>query len=179
MPVVSGGIGGLLAGHTTAQRDDRLFLISMGASKVAYYLGSVLLLFVPGLTLTSGGLAAMLTSIYVPYGWHTYWLAVAAVAACGVFAFGALVLMGRVFARLASQINIKWLAGITFVIAVALVSLFTGLPGVMVMLVAAAIGCIPLAFGGRRLNCLGIVLIPVTLNITGLGPVVAKWLGLL
>ncbi len=45
LPVVSGGIGGLLAGHATAQRDDRLFLISMGASKVAYYLGSVLLLF--------------------------------------------------------------------------------------------------------------------------------------
>ncbi len=87
--------------------------------------------------------------------------------------------MARVVAKLVPQINIKWLAGSTFVLAVTLVSLFTGLPGIMVMLVAAAIGCIPLAFGGRRLNCLGVVLVPVTLNVIGIGPVVAKWLGLL
>ena len=35
-PVVTGGIGGLLAGHATAQRDDRLFILSQGASKAVY-----------------------------------------------------------------------------------------------------------------------------------------------
>ncbi len=35
LPVVTGGIGGLLAGHATAQRDERAFMISLGASKGA------------------------------------------------------------------------------------------------------------------------------------------------
>jgi putative membrane protein len=62
LPVISGGIGSLLAGHATAQRDDRVFLISQGASKVTYYAASLLLLFVPGLTLTRGGMAWMLST---------------------------------------------------------------------------------------------------------------------
>jgi len=36
-PLVTGGIGGFIAGHATAQRDERLFIISQGASKVVYY----------------------------------------------------------------------------------------------------------------------------------------------
>ncbi|MGC9358585.1 MAG: tripartite tricarboxylate transporter permease, partial [Anaerolineae bacterium] len=54
-PVVTGGIGGFLAGHATAQRDDRAFIISQGAAKVVYYVGGFLLFFVPGLHLTRGG----------------------------------------------------------------------------------------------------------------------------
>ena len=45
-PVVTGGIGGFLAGHATAQRDDRLFIISQGASKIVYYVGGFLFFFV-------------------------------------------------------------------------------------------------------------------------------------
>ena len=52
-PVVTGGIGGFIAGHATAQRDDRLFIVSQGASKAIYYIGSLLLFFVPGLHLSS------------------------------------------------------------------------------------------------------------------------------
>ncbi len=40
-PVVTGGMGGLLAGQATAQRDDRAFIISQGASKVVYYVGGL------------------------------------------------------------------------------------------------------------------------------------------
>jgi putative membrane protein len=178
LPVVSGGIGGLLAGHATAQRDDRLFLISQGASKVGYYIGSLVLLFVPGLTLTRGGLAAMLTTTYVPYGWHSYWLAVGSVALCGALAIALLGMFSRWAAILIPQINIKYLAGMTCTTALLLVLGFTGLQGLAVLAVATAIGCVPLVFGGRRLNCLGVILIPVTLNIIGLGPIVAQWLGL-
>ncbi|HFD39211.1 MAG TPA: hypothetical protein ENJ31_05105, partial [Anaerolineae bacterium] len=60
-PVVTGGIGGFLAGHATAQRDDRLFIVSQGASKLLYYVGAFLFFFVPGLHLTRGGMAWMLS----------------------------------------------------------------------------------------------------------------------
>jgi hypothetical protein len=33
--------------------------------------------------------------------------------------------------------------------------------------------------GGRRINGLGVLLVPITLNVIGVGPAVAAWLGLL
>jgi TctA family transporter len=117
LPIVSGSVGGLLAGHATAQRDERLFLISQGASKVAYYAGSLLLLFVPGLTLTRGGMAWMLSTVYVPDGWRAYWLAVAAVALCGALAFGLLVLFARGAATPTERINARVVAGVAMLFA--------------------------------------------------------------
>jgi len=179
LPVVSGGIGGLLAGHATALWNERLFMISLGASKVAYYVGSLLLLFVPGLALTRGGMAWMISSIYVPYGWHTYWLAIAVVALCGTLAFVVLVAIARLAARLANVWNPKWLAGAALLLVAALTAAFTGLGGLAVMVVAATVGLIPVLVGGRRINGLGLLLVPITLNVLGVGPAVAKWLGLL
>ncbi len=179
LPVVSGGIGGLLAGHATAQWNDRLFMISLGASKVAYYVGSALLLFVPGLALTRGGLAWMLSSTYVPYGWHSYWLAVAAMALAGTAAFVALVVLARAAAGLINHLNAKWLAAVALIIAAAITFAFTGWGGFVIMWVATTVGLIPVVVGGRRLNCLGVLLVPITLNMIGVGPLVAQWLGLL
>jgi len=179
LPVVSGGIGGLLAGHATALWNERLFMISLGASKVAYYVGSLLLLFVPGLTLTRGGMAWMISSIYVPYGWRTYWLAVAAVALCGALAFVVLVAMARFAARLANAWSPQWLAGGALGLVMALTMALTGWGGLLVMGVATTIGLIPVLVGGRRINGLGVLLVPITLNVIGVGPAVAAWLGLL
>lgn len=179
LPVVSGGIGGLLAGHATAQWNDRLFMISLGASKVAYYVGSLLLLFVPGLTLTRGGMAWMLSSVYVPYGWRSYWLAVAGMALAGVVAFVTLVALARATAKLINRLNVKWIAGGSLVVAIAITLAFTGWGGFVIMLAATTVGLIPVIVGGRRLNCLGVLLLPIALNMIGVGPAVAQWLGLL
>jgi putative membrane protein len=179
LPLISGSIGGLLAGHATAQREERLFLISQGASKVSYYVGSLLLLFVPGLTLTRGGMAWMLSSVYVPYGWRLYWIAVAAVAFCGALAWGLLVLFSRGAVRTMRHMNPQLIASIGLLLAGALAFGFTGINGLLVTAVAACIGLLPVLIGGRRLNCLGVLLLPMTLNLIGVGPQVAAWLGLL
>jgi putative membrane protein len=178
LPVISGGIGAMLAGAATAQRDDRLFLISQGASKVAYYAGSLLLLFVPGLNLARGGMAWMLSSLYVPLGDHLYWLAVATLALCGALSFGLLLLFTRGAAMLTGRVNAQLIAGLALVVAGGITYGFTGLTGLGVLAVATCIGLIPVLIGGRRMNCLGVLLLPMTLNMIGVGPVVAGWLGL-
>jgi putative membrane protein len=178
-PVVTGGIGGLIAGHATAQRDDRVFLVSQGACKVVYYAGALLFYFAPALHLTRGGMAWMLTPFYVPYTPQEYWLAVAAIALCGAlavllylwFARGAMALVGRLSAR--------WLSGGTLVVLLVLVIGLTGWRGALVCAAATGIGLIPALSGARRLNCLGVLLVPALLNMSGLGPTVAGWLGLL
>jgi putative membrane protein len=178
LPVVTGGIGGLLAGHATAQRDDRLFLVSQGAGKIAYYVGSLLLLFVPGLALTRGGMASMISATWVPYGWRAYWLAVATIGICGALAFAILIVASRSAAMMTGRVDARLVALASAVLVFGLVFGFTGWPGVGIMLVGAVIGSIPVLVGGRRLNCLGVLLVPITLNMAGVGPDIARLLGL-
>ena len=40
-------------------------------------------------------------------------------------------------------------------------------------------GLIPVAFGCRKMNCVGVLLAPITLNMAGVGANVAHWLGLI
>jgi len=49
----------------------------------------------------------------------------------------------------------------------------------LIALPATAIGLIPTLFGSRRMNCLGVLLLPITLNMAGVGPAIAKMLGLI
>jgi TctA family transporter len=54
----------------------------------------------------------------------------------------------------------------------------TGWTGLLVTVAATGIGLIPVMYHSRRMNCMGVLLIPILLNMAGLGPTVAGWLGL-
>ncbi len=98
-PVVTGGIGAFLAGHATAQRDERTFIVSQGVSKVVYDAGGFLLFFLPGLSLARGGLAAMVSTIYTPGTPEMYLVAVASLAVAGAVSFGLLIPYARFSVR--------------------------------------------------------------------------------
>ncbi|KXB03679.1 hypothetical protein AKJ47_01810 [candidate division MSBL1 archaeon SCGC-AAA261G05] len=53
-PIVTAGIGGLLAGHATTTRDNVSFTVSYGASSFVYYVGAFLLLWLPLVHMTRG-----------------------------------------------------------------------------------------------------------------------------
>ena len=178
-PVVTGGIGGFLAGHATAQRDERLCLISQGASKVVYYVGGFLFFFVPGLQKVKGGMAGMLSTIYSRTTPQTYLLAVAAVVLTGVLAFFLSLGLTRLMVRLLARVHYRWISLGTLVVLLAIVVGMTGPGGLLVCAVATGIGLIPVLWGSRRMNCMGVLLLPIALNMVGVGDVVARWLGLL
>ncbi len=178
-PVVTGGIGGFLAGHATAQRDDRLFIISQGASKVVYYVGAFLLFFVPGLRLTRGGMAWMLSSLWSSYTPRGYYQAVAAVVVAGTLSFFLLLLMTRLAIKVVSRIHYRWISLGTLAVLLAVVGGMTGWGGLLICAVATGIGLIPVLWGSRRMNCMGVLLLPIALNMVGVGGVVAGWMGLL
>ena len=178
-PVVTGGIGGFIAGHATAQRDDRLFIISQGASKVVYYVGGFLFFFVPGLHLTRGGMAWMLSSLWSAYTPQTYYLAVAAVVLTGVISFFLLLLMTRLAIKLVGKVHYRWISLGTLAVLLVIVVGMTGLGGLLICGVATGIGLIPVLWGSRRMNCMGVLLLPIALNMVGAGDVIAGWLGLI
>jgi len=178
-PVVTGGIGGLLAGHATAQRDDRLFILSQGASKAVYYVGGFLLFFVPGLGLTRGGMAWMLSTIYSPGTPQVYFTAIAAVACAGTVSFFLLLGCSRAAIALVGRVDYRWISAATLGLLVTLVFALTGAGGLLVAVAATGVGLIPIAFGCRRMNCMGVLLVPITLNMAGVGASVAHVLGLI
>lgn len=179
-PVVTGGVGSFLAAHATAQRDDRVFLLSQGASKSVYYVGGFLLFFLPGLGLARGGMAAMLSTVYLPPATpQMYYTAVAAIAASGAVSFFLLVLLSRAAIWLVQRVPYRVTNAATLAILVTLVGALTGPGGLLITLAATGIGLIPTLFGSRRMNCLGVLLLPITLNMLGLGSTIATLLGLI
>jgi putative membrane protein len=177
-PVVTGGIGGFIAGHATAQRDDRLFIVSQGASKVVYYVGSLLFFFVPGLHLTRGGMAWMLSSLWSSHAPQTYYQAVAAVILSGVVSFFLLLVMARAAIKLVGRVPYRWISLGTLGVLLAIVVAMTGWGGLLTCAVATGIGLIPVLWGSRRVNCMGVLLLPIALNMAGVGDVIAGWMGL-
>jgi TctA family transporter len=59
-----------------------------------------------------------------------------------------------------------------------LVFVITGWGGLLIMVVSTGIGLIPVVFYSRRSNCMGVLLIPVALDMAGYGPAVARFMGL-
>lgn len=178
-PVITGGIGGFLAGHATAQRDERAFVISQGASKVVYYVGGFLLFFVPGLHLTRGGMAWMVSTQYSSYTPERYYWATAAVLAAGVLAFFLSLGLTRLVIALTARVSYRIISFVTLGILLVVVVAMTGLGGLAICAVATGIGLIPVLWGSRRMNAMGVLLLPIALNMAGAGDAVAKLLGLL
>jgi putative membrane protein len=178
-PVVTGGIGGLLAGHATAQRDERVFMMSQGASKVVYYAGALMLFFVPGLYLTRGGGAWIIKGLYTPHTWGDYYLALGSIALSGAASFLLMSPLTKWTLKLMKKVDYRHISILSLGIIIALVFSITGWIGLFIMAVATGIGLIPVLFGSRRLNCLGVLLLPIACNMSGVGEPVAAFLGLL
>ena len=157
----------LLAGHATAQRGDRVFIISQGVSKVVYYVGGLLLFFVPGLHLTRGGMAWMLSTSYSSFTLDAYFIATAAALLAGVVAFFLSLGLARIYSALISRINYHVISWITLGILMTVVLGFTGPIGLLICAVATAIGLIPVLWGARRMNAMGILLLPIAVNMIG------------
>jgi putative membrane protein len=178
-PVVTGGVGGFLAGHAAAIRDDRAFLVSQGASKLVYYVGAFLLFFVPGLHLTRGSGAWMLRGLFSPRSRYDFYMALAAVAIAGAISTAAIGPLARLTIRLLGRYGFRRISITALAVIMGLVVAATAWQGLVIMFVAACIGLVPVMFGARRMNCLGVILLPMACNMSGAGPRVAGWLGLL
>ena len=178
-PLITAGIGGVLAGHATAQRDDRIFVISQGTSKTIYYVGAFLFLFMPGLNITRGGLAIMTSPIFQAKTVWEYVAALATILISGGIAFFLLIWLSKLIIKVIERYNYRYISLVTGIVLLFMVWQMTGLIGLFIMTVATAIGLIPVLYHSRRLNCMGFLLVPVTLNMAGLGPKVINILGLM
>jgi putative membrane protein len=179
IPIVTAGVGGLMAGHATAQRDGRLFVMSYGTCKTVYYVGSFLLFFIPGLSLTRGGLAWIVTPVVSVLTLKEYAIFVAIMLFSAGMAYLLLAPFTRMCIWIIEKIPYFWVSVIALLLVIPAVFTFTGWGGMAIMTVATGIGLLPVMFQARRMNLMGVLLLPVCLNMAGYGNDILRFLGLI
>ena len=135
-------------------------------------------LFVPGLNLTRGGGAAMVKTLYTPAGVADYYMILGSIAIATGLSYLAMEPLTKLTVRFVSRFNYRHVSTLALAIIVLMVYLMTGWIGLFIAAVATGIGLIPVLFGSRRLNCLGILLLPIACNMSGFGSKIAAALGL-
>ena len=81
----------------------------------------------------------------------------------GCISFFSTMYFAKLFAEKFSRIPYTALVGFTVLFIVVLVVLFTGILGLVVLLAATSIGFLPICWGVRRSQCMGVLLIPIIL----------------
>jgi putative membrane protein len=179
-PAVTGGIGGIVAGAATGQRDDRIFVISQGVSKVVYYVGAFLLFFVPTLMakgggVPRGGMAIILKPIFTPYTPEEYFGILAVIMISGAISFLMMFPLTRWTIKLITRVDYHHILfgalGIIFIIVWGL----TGWMGIFLMAVGTGIGLIPAFYHSRLSNSMALLLIWLAISMGGHGPAVLKF----
>lgn len=176
-PIVTAGVGGVLAGHSTVTGGDTQFMISGSAGRFAYYVGAFFLFWVPLLHLTRGGMAWISSVVYQPKTGSEFWLLVSAIAISGVVAFLLLVFLSRYISKIIAGYDYRKISLLVLIVIFGMVFWFAGFEGLIVMAIATGIGLIPPMFRTRRLNLIIGFFFPVFLNMAGIGAAVAKLLG--
>lgn len=178
IPALTGGVGAVIAGQASGQREESQFLVSMGANRFVYYVGAFFLLFVPGYRVVRGGLANLASTLYIPGKYSEFYAAAAGIAIGAVLAFVLTMIMAAFIAKNIHKIRYDYFSFAVIILLTAIVISTTGITGLIVMVIGTGIGLIPLIFGSRRLNCLAVILFPLILNMAGLSDEFAMLIGL-
>ncbi len=175
-PIITGGMGALIASHMTSPRGDDAFIVSQGVNRVLYYVGAFYLLFLPTTRLTRGAVAWLTQGIYVPKTWGEFYYAVFVIAlASGVSLILTLVL-SKLVARNITRINYTYTSIIIAIYLAIITYLITNIVGVILMLFSTIIGLATIFFNTRRSYPLAALIFPVLASMTG---TVDFWLGLI
>ncbi|OYT40961.1 MAG: hypothetical protein B6U89_00580 [Desulfurococcales archaeon ex4484_58] len=177
-PIVTGGMGALVAGHMASSRGDDVFIVSQGANRVLYYVGAFFLLFVPTARLTRGAGAWLVSSIYTPKTWIEFYYAAGAILLAAGISFISTIYMSKLLARILTQMNYVKLSYVVAVLLAIITYLLADIPGLIVLAVATIIGLASVVFNTRRSYCLGGLIFPVLISMTGQTGTLLQFFGL-
>ncbi len=178
-PVITGGMGALVAGHMVSSRGDDTFIVSQGSNRLLYYVGAFFLLFIPTTTLRRGAGAQLVSSIYVPKTWTEFYYGAGAILlAAGISLIG-VIYMSKIVAKIVSSYNYIKVSYIVAALLTLITYLLAGVMGVIAMLIATIIGLAAVVFNTRRSYCLGGIIFPIAISMTGNTQVLLEWLHLI
>ncbi|MDA3798585.1 MAG: tripartite tricarboxylate transporter permease [Kiritimatiellae bacterium] len=164
IPGVTAGVAGMISGQSSNLTDEKSILVSQGASRMVYYVGAVLLFFPLISGISRGGMAQLLKINDVTQASHrNYYAAGAAMLVGSALAILLLPVVFRIAVKFISKFGTKYISMGLIALIVILITCCFRFNGLIVLLTTTAIGTLPNHFGCRRINCLGIILIPLAI----------------
>lgn len=175
---VFGFIPGITSGHATVlsmlarkSNNTEQTLLTLSAVNTSYAFFCIIGLFVIGKARNGTALAInkLINIEYwislAPPNALSYLLAAILISSC--ISYFVNLWLGRKFAKIFSCLPYKKLVfSVIFFIAV-MVFVFTGFVGVLILIVAVSIGLLPQILGVRRSHCMGMLLMPIIINLAG------------
>jgi len=167
IPGVTSATGTILAMNTRAESDKRQVIITLSAVSTACAFFVVAVLFIilrarSGATLAVADLVTVeeWASLAIP---TTLIYLLIAIILSGTLSYFSVLKIGKTFAKHFANVPYALLIKFTISMIVILVLLFTGILGLLVLIIATLIGLIPIHWGVRRSHCMGVLLIPIIL----------------
>lgn len=177
VPGMTPGPALLCTGHLTVTSGERQFLIGGGVGRVLYYVGALMLFFMPGVFMRRGGAAINISLFFVPETPEQFFLISGIIALTGAVSFLLIGWFSKACAYLVEKIDYNWFSALGCVILIILTIQITHWQGFVLLCVATALGLVPNMWHSRRLNLLAVLMVPVSLNMSGAGPAVARFFG--
>jgi len=177
MPAITAGVGAVLAGHATAAKGERTFIISQGSNRVLYYVGAIVLFFT-AIGMRKGALTIGMNLFYTPETKTELFIVVAGIAIASAVAIILILLLSRVVLKLIQKVRYQTISVFALICVTLIVFLMLSWQGLIIYAVSTAIGLLPVVFHSRRMNCLAVILVPIWLSMSGISGDIASALGL-
>ena len=176
-PGLTPGPALLMSAHATASSGEKQCISGGGTARVLYYIGALVLFFMPDVYMRRGGAAINISLFFVPETAEQYYLISGIIAVAGAATLLLLPRYCRFCAHVTQKVDFRWISLGGALLLTGMVWYVTGWQGVALMAVATALGLVPNFWHTRRIPLLAVLLVPVCLNMAGVGTKVASWLG--
>jgi putative membrane protein len=167
IPGITSATGTILAMNARGESSKRQTIITLSAVNTACAFFVVVVMFVILRSRSGATLAAMelmsvpeWTSILMPAN-LAYLLITLLVG--GTLSYFLTLKVGKIFAKRFANVPYSLIIKLTISLVAILVFLFTGIMGILILVIATLIGLLPVEWGVRRSHCMGILLIPIIL----------------
>jgi putative membrane protein len=167
IPGITSATGTILAMNARGESSKRQTIITLSAVNTACAFFVVVVMFVI-LRSRSGATLAAMELMYVPE-WtallmpaNLSYLLIALLVG-GTLSYYLTLKVGKIFAIRFANVPYALIIKLTISLVVVLVFLFTGIMGILILVIATLIGLLPVEWGVRRSHCMGILLIPIIL----------------
>jgi len=167
IPGITSATGTILAMNARGESNKRQTIITLSAVNTACAFFVVVVMFVilrsrSGATLAAMELMAVSewTNILMPA--NLAYLLIALLLG-GTLSYFFTLKVGKIFAKKFANVPYALIVKLTISLIVGMVFLFTGLLGLLILIIATLIGLLPVEWGVRRSHCMGILLFPILL----------------
>ena len=165
IPGITSATGTVIAMNARGESSKKQTIITLSAVNTACAFFVVVVMFIilksrSGATLAAMELISVTEWINILMPSNLSYLLIALLLG-GTLSYFLTLKVGKIFAKKFANVPYALIVKSTISLVVILVFLFTGILGILILVVATFIGLLPVEWGVRRSHCMGILLIPI------------------